>query len=100
MLRHIVMLNLREEVTDMQVTTLVEALRDLGDQIEEIASVEVGVDLGLAPGNHRVVLVLDVADEPAWRRYQAHPAHRAVIADRIKPLLASRASLQFYPSSS
>jgi len=94
-LRHIVLLELDEATTDEQIAALVERLQGLADRVEDVDAVEVGVDAGLAPGNHRLALVLDCPDAEAWRRYQVHPAHVEVVSERIKPLLVSRAAIQF-----
>lgn len=37
------------------------------------------------------VIVMDFADEAAWRRYLDHPAHRAFVADHSLPTIAERA---------
>ncbi|WP_410050082.1 Dabb family protein [Actinomadura sp. CNU-125] len=63
--------------------------------VEEIRALSCGGDLGLTGGAHDFAAVLDFADADAWRAYQEHPAHRALVADLLKPILAERATVQF-----
>jgi hypothetical protein len=40
-------------------------------------------------------VVADFASIDAYLAYRDHPAHQAVLADRIRPILAARAAVQF-----
>jgi hypothetical protein len=94
MLRHIVLLTLKADTPPETVTALAEALRGLPAQIPCIRGYEVGVDLGLSPGNATVGVVARFEDEAGFREYQEHPAHRAVIDTMITPVRESRAAIQ------
>lgn len=94
MIRHVVVLTLADGTEPAARDAMIAALRSLTEEIPEISSCVVGVDAGLAEGNAEVLLQLDFDDEGAWRRYQSHPAHKRVIADHIRPVLAARAAIQ------
>ncbi|MFD2348370.1 Dabb family protein [Nonomuraea ferruginea] len=47
------------------------------------------------PGNHDFAVVADFDSEDDYRAYRDHPRHQAVIAEHIKPILATRAAVQF-----
>ena len=40
-------------------------------------------------------MVADFDDADGYRVYRDHPAHVAVIAERIRPILAGRAAVQY-----
>ena len=72
-----------------------DGLRALPAQIPEIRSYRVGVDAGLAAqGNSDLVVVADFDDVAGYLVYRDHPVHQDVIAQRIRPILASRAAVQ------
>ena len=86
-LRHIVLGAFTEEATDAQKDAMLAALRAMPAKIPEIASLSVGLDAGLSPGNHGFGLTVDFADAAAYAVYAGHPAHVAVITNFIKPIL-------------
>ena len=94
MLRHIVLLTFQDSATPEVVEDITARLRDLPEQIPDLLRVDVGQDAGLTEGNADLLLDIEVADVDAWRAYQGHPAHRAVIVDHIGPILASRVAIQ------
>ena len=56
---------------------------------------EFGPDAGLAEGNFDFVVVADFDDEAAYGRYASHPAHVALIRDRIRPFISERVAVQY-----
>lgn len=94
MLRHIVLQQWRPEVgVDDRAATVAE-LRELVFSLPGVVNAVVAEDLGLADGNFDAALVVDFADEDAWRAYQQAPAHRAFITERLAPRLARRSAVQ------
>lgn len=93
-LRHIVTLTFRDDTTAEQVQAIADALRELPEQIPELRSYEVGVDAGLAEGNATMAVVADFDDVGGWEAYRDHPAHQAVITQRIVPVLTARSAVQ------
>ena len=94
MLTHIGMLTLQESATQADRQAIADGLMGLVGQIDGLQRVEVGVDLGLKDGTADVLFRLEFATEDAWRAYAAHPAHQAVITERIAPVLASKLFVQ------
>ena len=94
MIRHVVSLTWTADTTDADVAALRAALAQLPGQIPEMRSYTFGTDLGLVDGNADFAIVADFDDVEAWHRYQRHPAHQAVLNDRIRPILAARAAVQ------
>ena len=81
-------------VTRQQVDALTSALHAMRGTIPGLISIQGGPDLGFRPGNSDYLLVAAFEDEDAWRFYQAHPAHKAVVTDMIGPMAAHRQSMQ------
>jgi stress responsive alpha/beta barrel protein len=93
-IRHVVCLTWKRDVTDAEIEAVRAELVKLPGKIPEIRDYMVGSDLGVGAGNAHFAIVADFDDVDAWRRYQAHPAHEAVLAERIRPILAARAAVQ------
>jgi hypothetical protein len=94
-LRHIAMFRFREGVREQDVADLEAALATLPEQIAELQAYSYGRDLGLSDDTFDYVVVADVADIQAYQRYQRHDAHQAVIAERVRPIVAERVALQY-----
>src|SRR4051794_35828734 len=95
MFRHVVLLRFVPEATAEQRQAVLDGLATLPAQIPELRSYEFGADLGISDGNFDLAVVADVDDADAYRVYASHPAHVAVITERIRPILADRAAVQF-----
>ena len=95
MLRHCVIMTWKTGTTPEAHDRVVEALRALPDRISAIGSYQVGCDVGLVDGNADLCVVADFAGEAEWRVYREDAEHQRVIAEQIRPILASRSVLQF-----
>lgn len=95
MLTHLVLMTLKPDAPEGRAAEIVAALRALPAAIPELKEYRVGVDAGLAEGNHQIGVVAGFDDEAGWRAYVAAPAHQKVIAELIRPVLAERAGIQF-----
>jgi Stress responsive A/B Barrel Domain len=93
--RHVVTFVFRADATDDQIAAVTEGLEALPGVIPEIREYRVGRDLGLNEGNHQYAVVADFETEADYVVYRDHPAHLAVIAERIRPILVTRAAVQF-----
>ena len=62
-----------------------------------VSSLVVGLDCGLAEGNHGFGLNVEFVDVAAYKVYATHPDHVEVITKFIKPILkpGSRTAVQF-----
>lgn len=94
MFRHIVLLTLQPGTTDEQQQSILDGLASLPPAIPEIDEYRYGTDVGLAEGNASIGIVADFADQAAYEVYRDHPVHRAVIEERILPVLGGRTAIQ------
>ena len=94
MLRHVVLMQLNDDATTERIADLVDGLRALPAAIAEIRRYEVGADLGLRDGNFDLAIVAEFDDDSAFRAYVAHPAHMAVLEERVLPTVAQRFAVQ------
>ena len=90
MLRHVVLVRLKEDVEAGTTEMLLEELSRLPGLIPDISSYSFGTDLGLAEGNYDLGIVAEFVDAAALGRYAVHPAHQAFVVDKLKPVLAQR----------
>lgn len=95
MIRHVVMFRFTPETTPADVASIVEGLGGLPAAIPEIADYRFGPDIGVNDGNFDFAVVADFSSNDDYLAYRDHPLHRAVIAERIAPHVASRAAVQF-----
>ena len=95
MLVHVSCLRWAEGVTAAQVGAVSDGLAALPGAVGSLRGYRFGPDAGLAPGNHDFVVVAEFDDEAGYREYAEHPAHLAVLTERIRPILAERAAVQF-----
>jgi hypothetical protein len=93
--RHVALFVFREDATESQITAVADGLAALPAQIPEIAAYRVGPDLGVNDGNHDYAVVADFASVEDYYAYRDHPVHQALLADTIRPILASRAAVQY-----
>lgn len=95
MLRHVVLLKFVDEATREQRQAVLDGLATLPPAIPAIRSYVFGLDVGIAEGNYDIAVVADFDDAPGYRDYAVHPAHQQFIAERIRPILAARAAVQY-----
>jgi hypothetical protein len=94
-LRHVVLLRFKDETSDDSKRAMRAALEALPAQIPELLAYRVGADAGLVEGNFDFAIVADLAGAQAFRVYAEHPAHKAAIEQRIRPILAERVAVQY-----
>eukprot|EP00899_Mesostigma_viride_P005544 jgi/Mesvir1/14991/Mv14650-RA.1 len=94
-IRHCVLLSFTDAATEEQKKQLKQELDKLPSVITVIKSYRTGPDLGLAEGNKHFGITADFACKEDFITYRDHPAHVEVITKYIKPILASRAAMQF-----
>jgi catechol 2,3-dioxygenase-like lactoylglutathione lyase family enzyme len=93
MFRQVVCQTWAAGVTEDQKQGFLDALSALG-AIPEVASIRIGADAGVFPGNYDVVSVLDFADVGSARRYVEHPSHQAFLVTWSQPLTDQRVIVQ------
>ncbi|GLY29649.1 Dabb family protein [Kineosporia sp. NBRC 101731] len=90
MFEHFGMLRLKPEATTAQRTAIVDGLNALTDVVPGLLEAHAAQDAGLRDGTADIIFRMVFADREAWTAYGTHPAHVAVIQDRIAPVLASK----------
>ena len=96
MFRHVVMLRWKPDATPADRFAVHAGLSELPSRIPEIRSYTVGTDAHVNEGNFDLVLVADFDDVDGYLVYRDHPAHQAVLRERIVPILAERAAVQHH----
>ncbi|MFG2071130.1 Dabb family protein [Nonomuraea maritima] len=94
MIRHIVLFTWTDEATDEQKAAVAAGLAELPGLIPQIRAFTASADAGFNQGNADFAVVADFDSEDDYLVYRDDPRHQAVIAERIKPILASRAAAQ------
>ncbi|MBB6119536.1 Dabb family protein [Nocardiopsis algeriensis] len=94
MIRHVLLLQWTTEATTAQREAALDGFERLPSQVPHIQNLVLEEDEGLAEGNADLLVTMDFADAEAWRAYQEHPAHRALIESALRPILARRSALQ------
>ena len=85
MLTHIVLISTSDDATDAQIEATLAGLRSLPEQIEAIASYDVGRDLGLAEGNATIAIQATFASPSDLDAYIAHrKAREAQVEKAVK----------------
>ena len=94
MIRHVLLLGWKPEATSAQREAALQGFHRLGDHVPQIQALTARVDAGLAEGNADLMVTMDFVDADAWRAYQEHPEHRALIENVLRPILARRTAIQ------
>jgi hypothetical protein len=95
MIRHVVVFTWSEDADAERRAATLAALRGLEQDVGGMTSLVVADDAGLSPGNADTVLIADFPDAEAYSRYAADPVHQAVLADHVRPFLATRSAVQY-----
>ncbi len=96
MFRHVVVFTWKPEATAEQRQSAVDGIREWGTQCAAsgYGTLTVGVDARIDEGNADCVVVADLVDRDAYLAYRDDDRHRAMIAERIAPIRASRTAVQ------
>ena len=95
MLRHVVMFRWTPEASAESKAKVASGLAALPAVVETIREYRFGPDAGLAEGNWDFVVVADFADSDGYLVYRDHEAHRALVTNAIRPIIAERAAVQY-----
>ena len=95
MIRHVVLFTWKPEATQEQKDQVLTELRTLPPLMAGLRAFQAGPDAGLVSGNRDFAVVMDFDDAASYLAFRSHPAHRAVVDERIAPIAASRATVQF-----
>ena len=95
MIRHCVMFKWNDEVTDEKEATFLEGLVKLLTTVETVRAYAYGHDAGINAGNFDFCVSVDFDDEAGFVVYRDDADHQAFIASVVRPILATRAAVQF-----
>jgi hypothetical protein len=95
MYRHVVLFRFAPEATAEQREAVLTGLRSLPAQIPELVEYRVGPNDGTAEQNFDFAVVADFAEPEHFDVYLQHPAHEAVAAELIRPIITERAAVQY-----
>jgi hypothetical protein len=96
MLTHVVLITLKEGVSEAQVNAALEALAALPAAIPQIRSFDSGRDAGLSPNGVDMALIARFDSAEDFAAYREHPAHKAFGRDFLLPISDTRTIIQFY----
>jgi hypothetical protein len=77
------------------VDAIADALATLPTRIPALRAYSFGRDLGLADGNGSFVVVADFDDVAGYESYRDDRDHQRILAELIRPVLASRTAVQY-----
>jgi len=92
--RHVVLLTWADHATTAQRDEAERRIRELPRLVPAIRRYRVGTDAGIDAGNADLAIVADFDDPAGYEAYRDHPAHRAVIAEAVRPIVAARTAVQ------
>jgi hypothetical protein len=81
--------------SDGQKNAVREGLAALPAAIPEIRSYQFGDDAAIVEGNYEFAIVADFESRIDFQTYAAHDVHQKLIEERIRPILQSRAAVQY-----
>jgi hypothetical protein len=93
--RHVVLLRWKSDATEEARAGARDGISALPSAIDVIRAYSVGEDVGETGGNYDLAIVADFDDAAGYERYRDHPEHVRVITELVRPILDSRAALQY-----
>jgi len=95
MVRHVVLIKFREDVTADKIDNLVSGLKALPAQISEIKFYQVARDVLKGANSADVCLISDFDDFESLERYRVHQAHKDLVENLILPFLEKITAADF-----
>ena len=92
MIRHILLINWKEGITESQKGEAIKATMGL-ESLDCMQHLVYGEKIGLVQDSYDFAVIMDFASEGDWHTYQSHPTHVAS-ADLVRPLVAEFARIQ------
>jgi hypothetical protein len=93
--RHIVLMSFPDGRDPDFITRMSAGLAEMTAAIPEILDASWGEDGAGGPDSWEYALVLDFADEQAYQRYRAHPAHQRFIALFMRERSINKARVRY-----
>ena len=95
MIRHIVLLTLKEETTAEDLNSIKASLQSMPGTISEIANYSFGQDLCVSANTADLGIIADFEGVEQFEAYSKHPHHVSAIQNVIKPHVAKKTAMQF-----
>jgi hypothetical protein len=95
MFRHVVLFTWTQDATQEQQQRVADELRKLPAAIPELRAYHVGADAGVNTGNFAFAVVADFDSVQDYLVYRDNPQHQEVITQHIRPIMATRAAVQY-----
>jgi hypothetical protein len=92
-IKHIVIFKWREDVTETDVSSVLDDLHALPSEIDALEDYLAAPDLGLTEGTGDLAIIATVASPDALRSYLDHPRHVQVVT-RLRTMAESRTAVQ------
>lgn len=81
MIKHIVMVNFKPELSSEQATEAIKKMLEALSQIPGVKNLTAGQGIGvIKPPPYATVMLIDFDDEAQLKAYLEHPTHKAVVA--------------------
>jgi hypothetical protein len=94
-LHHLAVFRFNAGTTTDQIDAISDGLATLPSQIDALRAYRFGPDVGIIEGSWDYGVAADFDDETSYAVYADHPAHVAVITEKIKPFVDEIARVQF-----
>lgn len=85
----------KAEASEADKAAVRDALAGMTEAIGVIRAYRFGDDAGVAEGNFDFAVVADFDDEAGYLEYAEHPEHQKLIRERLRPIIAERAAVQY-----
>ena len=95
MFRHVVLFRWAPNTTDAEKDSVAYGLGELPGAIPTVRAYRFGPDAQVNDGNFDYAVVADFDNAAGYLAYRDHPAHQAILAERIAPIVAERAAVQY-----
>ena len=95
MIRHCVMFKWNDQVDDAKKAAFLEGLVGLLETVDTVRGYAYGDDAAFNEGNHDFCVSVDFDDEAGYVAYRDDADHQAFIASNVRPILETRAAVQF-----
>ena len=94
MIRHIVLLKLKEETSAEAIEGISSALASMPEKIPQISNYVFGKDIAVSAGSADIGIMADFESIENYKAYSSPPAHVAAVQDVIKPHVAAKTAMQ------
>ena len=95
MIRHCVMFKWNDQADDARKAAFLDGLVGLLQTVETVRGYAYGSDAAFNEGNHDFCVTVDFDDEAGYVAYRDDADHQAFIASTVRPILETRAAVQF-----